>query len=103
MMLAMHSDVLGPIDQGVIVVFTGDAAKPRAPLCSADQGHVGMAARSEARGYTEVDVLGEFVLLPERFEFVLRYGQVALVDTATTTAVADVDRWLHGLASLRRG
>lgn len=41
-------------------------------------------------------MLGEFVLSPERFEFIFRHGQVVLVDAATTTAVEDVHRWFHG-------
>ena len=96
---AALSNPLRPIDQGTIVVLTGDAAEPCSPLFGADQCHVGTAARPEAGGDTEVDVLGEFLLSPKRFEFVLRHGQVALVDAAATTAVANVDRWLHGLAS----
>ena len=96
---AALSNPLRPIDQGTIVVLTGDAAEPCSPLFGADQCHVGTAARPEAGGDTEVDVLGEFLLSPKRFEFVFRHGQVALVDAAATTAVANVDRWLHGLAS----
>ena len=96
---AVLSNLLRPIHQGTIVVLTGDAAEPCSSLFGAHQGHVSTAARSKARGDTEVDVLGEFVLSPERFEFVLRHGQVALVNAAATTAVADVDRWLHWLAS----
>ena len=96
---AALSNPLRPINQRPVVVFTGDAAKPSSALCSAHQGDVGTAARAQTRGHPEVDVLGEVVLPPERFEFILRHGQVALVDAATATAVANVDRGLDGQTS----
>ena len=92
---ALFSDALRPINQGLILVFAGDAAKPCATFTGAHQGDVGTAARAEARCDSEVDVLCKVVFVPESLQFRCWHGHVALVDAPAAATIANVDRWLH--------
>lgn len=55
--LTVFNRAFGPVDEGVVLLFVGNATKPGSTLYGAHEGHVRTAARTKARGHSEVDVL----------------------------------------------
>lgn len=63
-LLTAFNRAFGPVDEGVVLLFVGNATKPGSTINGAYQGHVRMAARTKARGHSEVNVLCKLVLFP---------------------------------------
>ena len=95
MVVAVFSHPLSPIQQRVIVVFTGDTPEPSSSMFGVDQGHVGTTARAKTGGDPEIHMLGEVEFSPCRLEVFNRNGHVVFVDTSATTSIADVHGCLH--------
>ena len=91
----MFNRAFGPVDEGLVLLFVGNATKPRSLLVGFDEHHIRLAARSEAGGDVQFHMFTEFVFLPCRLEAVNRNGHVALVHAPTAASIAYVDLCFH--------